>query len=290
MPSLKQIKTRIKSTQNLKKITKALEVVSTVKLQKNKKKTESLRDYFMNLSQLVMSIGSYTNLFDTSVNPSWNKRLIILVSSDKWLCWSSNSKLFRTLHQHYPADWSVDIFVIGKKWLEFAVRSWYSIVGNIILWDEYTQQDLLSLFAYIQEYQSTYSSISIAHNFFKNTLVQLPQVLQIYPLHHKQIDDLFGYMGRQTWYQQLHDETLIEPSISEINTELLRQIRQYMIIAAIAQSKLTEHANRMVAMKSAKDNCSQLIGWLTLQYNKARQAIITKEISEIVAAKIAIEW
>ena len=85
------------------------------------------------------------------------------------------------------------------------------------------------------------------------------------------------------------DETLLEPDVSTLNIELIRQIKQYLIMAALLQNKLTEHANRMIAMKSAKDNCGKIVDGLTLQYNKARQAAITKEISEIVSAKLAIE-
>jgi F-type H+-transporting ATPase subunit gamma len=83
MPSLKQIKTRIKSTQNIKKITKALEVVSTVKLQKNKARTEHMRDYFVKLTQLIGKIGDYTHLFRETVNPKADRDLVILISSDK---------------------------------------------------------------------------------------------------------------------------------------------------------------------------------------------------------------
>jgi F-type H+-transporting ATPase subunit gamma len=116
MPSLKQIKTRIKSTQNLKKITKALEVVSTVKLQKNKARTERMRDYFMKLAQLIATVGDYTKLFHETINPTSDRDLVILVSSDKGLCGASNSKLFKNITEQYrDHKASTDLFVIGKK-------------------------------------------------------------------------------------------------------------------------------------------------------------------------------
>jgi F-type H+-transporting ATPase subunit gamma len=148
MPSLKQIKTRIKSTQNLKKITKALEVVSTVKLQKNKARTEYMRDYFVKLTQLIAKIGDYTHLFRETINPKADRDLVILISSDKWLCGPSNSKLFKNITEQYR-DYkdTTDLFVIGKKWLEFAARSGYTVVGSLMLGDDYSQSDLAALFA-----------------------------------------------------------------------------------------------------------------------------------------------
>ncbi len=293
MPSLKQIKTRIKSTQNIKKITKALEVVSTVKLQKNKARTEHMRDYFIKLAQLIGKVGDYTHLFQETINPKADHDLVILISSDKGLCGASNSKLFKNITEQYRDHKdATDIFVIGKKWLEFAVRSGYVVVGNLMLGDDYTQSDLAALFAYIDVHAAQYRSVSLVFNFFKNILIQIPQSLTIYPLDMNQVKQLLEQSGailNTTQSKKSKDDTLIEPSIPAVNNEILRQIKQYIIMSALQQNKLTEHAQRMIAMKWAKDNCGQLIDGLTLQYNKARQAAITKEISEIVSAKIAIE-
>ncbi len=293
MPNLKQIKTRIKSTQNLKKITKALEVVSTVKLQKNRAKTEHMRDYFVKLAQLIAKVGDYTNVFYEIINPKSDRKLVILISSDKGLCGASNSKLFKNITEQYRDHKdTTDIFMIGKKWLEFAARSGYTVVGNLTLGDDYKQSDLAALFAYIDINAAQYRNISIVFNFFKNILIQIPQSLTIYPLDMNQVELLLEQSGLTLNIAQnkkSEDDTLIEPGMNELNKELLRQIKQYIIMSALQQNKLTEHAQRMIAMKWAKDNCGQLIDGLTLQYNKARQAAITKEISEIVSAKIAIE-
>lgn len=292
MPSLKQIKTRIKSTQNLKKITKALEVVSTVKLQKNKAKTEHMRDYFIKLTQLISQVSDYTGLFNETVNIKAERDLVILISSDKGLCGASNSKLFRNITQQYgDHKTTTDLFVIGKKGLEFAARSWYTVIGSLMLGDEFVQADLIPLFAYLQVHKQHYRSTSLVFNFFKNILVQIPQTLSLFPLDIQQVNWLLTqvWLSLNEQLTAVGDETIIEPGIKELNIELLRQIKQYIIVAALSQNKLTEHANRMIAMKSAKDNCGQLINGLTMQYNKARQAAITKEISEIVSAKIAIE-
>lgn len=292
MPSLKQIKTRIKSTQNLKKITKALEVVSTVKLQKNKAKTEGMRDYFVTLTKLIAAVGDYSGLFDETVNAQSSRDLVILISSDKGLCGASNSKLFKNLSAEYQdSKDTTDVFVVGKKGVEFCIRAGYNIVGQLMLGDDYGQSDLAALFAYLDVHAGEYRSVSLMFNYFKNVLVQIPNSLTLYPLDIKQVSSLLEQAGLELPVNTtaMGDETLIEPDVSTLNTELLRQIKQYIIMSALQQNKLTEHANRMVAMKSAKDNCGQLIDGLTLQYNKARQAAITKEISEIVSAKLAIE-
>lgn len=293
MPSLKQIKNRIKSTQNLKKITKALEVVSTVKLQKNKSFTENMRDYFIKLTQLIGNISDYSELFVESINPAATRDLVIVMSSDKWLCGATNSKLFKNITSEYAdSKATTDIFAVGKKWLEFAVRAWYTVVGELMLWDKFVQGDLKILFAFLDLHAQDYRTITIEFNYFKNTLIQIPQTLTIFPLDQSQVAKLLhkADLDPNLRARTMSDETLVEPDIETLNTELRRQIKQYVIMSALLQNKLTEHANRMIAMKSAKENCSKVIEWLTLQYNKARQAAITKEISEIVSAKIAIEW
>jgi len=195
MPNLKQIKTRIKSTQNLKKITKALEVVSTVKLQKNKSRTERMRDYFVQLAQLVGKVGGYSGLFQESVNSQASRDLVILISSDKGLCGAANSKLFKDLSTQYQdRKENTDVFVVGKKGFEFAVRAGYSVVGQLMLGDDYVQADLAVLFAYLNNHSNDYRTISMVFNFYKNTLIQIPNTLSIYPLDMSQVNTLLTHI------------------------------------------------------------------------------------------------
>ena len=291
MPNLKQTKTKIKSVQNLGKITKALEIVSTIKLQKNKAKAEGMKPYFLSLMQMVAILAGQISIFDP-VSTTSGRSLIILMTSEKWLCGSTNSKLFRMLTSEYHDRLDTcDFFIIGKKWFEFATRNNHTIVGHITMGDEVTEPQLLPLFQFFDTAVKNYTDIHILFNFFKNTLIQIPVMMPLYPLTESDfqifVDQLELPLAID--HHPALDNLVVEPSLAIIKLELQKQIRNYLIMAATLQNKVWEHASRMIAMKSAKDNSLTFVKKLTLTYNKLRQAIITKEISEIVSAKIALE-
>jgi F0F1-type ATP synthase gamma subunit len=120
-----------------------------------------------------------------------------------------------------------------------------------MLGDDYHQRDLIALFTYIDVHAAQYRSISLAFNFFKNILIQIPQSLTLYPLDMSQVEALLIQTGIKLGVEakKSDDDTIIEPSVSQVNKEILRQIKQYIIMAALLQNKLTEHAQRMMAMK-----------------------------------------
>ncbi len=289
--SLKAIKAKIKSVKNLKKITRALEVVSTVKLQRVKDQSEKLKNYLQDLLMIISFLGEKVDIFEENNNFA-DKQLAIVVTSDRWLCWSLNSKLLKKVYENYKDQKDkVDFFVIGKKWLEYLVRMWFNVVGNLRLKDTFEEKDLLPLYSFLNQKFANYWKIDIWFNYFKNTLVQIPVDMQIYPFKKdnfisflKQID-----IDTNLEFKISNKELIIEPDIESVRKEIMRQIRNYMIYSAILQNKTWEHAARMIAMKNAGDNSDKMIKTLTLSFNKARQASITKEISEITSAKMAIE-
>jgi F-type H+-transporting ATPase subunit gamma len=291
MPSLKAIKTKIKSTGNLKKISRALEIISTIKLQKNKAKVESAKQYFLDLAKLIAEVSDKVNLFDATPTTAISKKLIIVVSSEKWLCAWLNSKITKLLSNNYsPA--TADVFVIGKKGYEFCKRSDYSIVWYINLKDEIAQSDITPLLVFLEEQGKNYDKIDILFNFFSNLLTQVASSFTLAPLSKESITEFLA----QVWVSLTFNSSqsnktfdLLEPSGEQVKLELQKQVRTYLITAMILQNKISEHASRMLAMKNAKDNCTKFIWSLTLQFNKLRQANITREISEITAAKIAME-
>lgn len=289
MPSLKAIKTKIKSTGNLKKISRALEIISTIKLQKNKAKVESAKQYFLNLGKLIAEVSEKIDLFDTHKENVSNKNLVIVVSSEKWLCGWLNSKITKVLSTNY--DNKTDIFVFGKKGYEFCKRSGYNIIWYCNLKDEIVQSDIAPLLLFLKEHSKEYNNITILFNFFQSILTQIPSEFVIQPLNKENITSFLHKVGIQ-YNPSEHiskDFELLEPTKQAVKEELQRQVVQYLITATILQNKIAEHAGRMLAMKNAKDNCTKFMSSLTLQFNKMRQANITKEISEITWAKIAME-
>ncbi len=297
MANTKLIRTKIKSVGNLKKIIKALEVVSTIKLQKLRQKTITLKHFFVDFLNILSIVQQQVNIFDfdKSARDPNGRRLLVVITSDKGLCGWINSKLLKHISTKYK-DWKhkADIFCIWKKWLEFFVRDWRNVVGTVDLKDTFEQEDLKAVYAYIKKavQEKTYSKIKVYFNFFKNTVSQIPLRFKIYPLDHDTFDAFLKDLDIELSsvpHLKKNQYMMIEPTISTFKQKLIEEIVQYIIYTAALNNKAGEHAARMVAMKNAKDNCTEVIDSLNLVYNKTRQQKITQEISEIVSAKIAIE-
>lgn len=289
MANLREIKTKIGSVNNLKKITRALEVVATVKLQKVKGQAEGLKSYLLDLLSILSHLDNAVGLYDTDSTASNWRKLAIVVTSERGLCGWLNSKLLRSILQDTDTA-TTDYFVIGKKGLEFIKRMGWNIVGNITLADNFQEKDLLPLYTFFDQAVTQYESVDLHFNYFKNSIMQIPSVVQMMPFTQTGFESFLKTINVElpSHIDTGEKEMIIEPDEATLIAEAKRQIRNYVIASAIVQNKAWEHASRMVAMKSAKDNATDLVKSLTLSFNKARQGAITQEISEIVSAKIAI--
>lgn len=299
MANTKLIRGKIKSVGNLQKIIKALEIVSTIKLQKLKSKTNNFKLFMLEFLRVLESLKDHVNIFDFD-RQTWDKdgrRLIVVVSSDKWLCGWINTKLMKHISQKYQEankKHDVDIIAIGKKALEFFVRDGWNVVASTPLKDDFDERDLQAIYVYIQQAiaQKTYSKIKVYFNFFKNIVVQVPLRFKLYPLDQDSfsafLQDLDIDVTTTLSFKQ-HTDLVIEPDREQFKKNLVEELTEMIIYHAALHNKTWEHAARMLAMKNAKDNCGDIIGWLQLVYNKTRQSRITQEISEIVSAKLAIE-
>lgn len=295
MANLKQIKAKIKSVGNLKKITRALEVVSTVKLQKVKHQAEGLKQYLLEVLRIMSQLGQKADIFQLSeIAQTSTKIAVIVLTSERGLCGGLNTKLLRKVLQEQGAGEDKDYFVVGKKGLEFLKRAGASIVGTLPVSDKLNPKELLPLFAFFDQAieKGTYQRVVLYFNFFRNSILQLPSSIQLFPLTFQEIKGFFTTLEipfSEPSAAVSQKDLLIEPDLPMVRNELRRQIRNYVIMSALVQNKAGEHAARMLAMKSAKDNATAFTKQLTLRFNKERQAAITREISEIVSAKIAIE-
>jgi len=296
MANTRQLRTQIKSLKSLQKILKALEVVSTIKLQKLKKKTEVLRDFLIDFLNVLNALEDQINIFDfdkRNRDENW-KRLIVLISSDKWLCGSINSRLTKHLVWKYAERKDkVDVFVVGKKWLDFFVRDGWNVVWSLQLQDNFTEDQLLPLYTYIKKSieKKTYAKIKVYFNYFKTTITQIPLRFKIFPLD----KESFGVFLKDIdiTLEKIHKSDTqalaIEPNKSMLKQKLIQETIKYITYSAVVQNKTGEHASRMLAMKNAKDNSWDIIKSVSTLYNKVRQGKITQEISEIGNAKAALE-
>ena len=291
MANLKTIKSKIKSVSNLKKITRALEVVSTVKLQKLKDQADSLKSYLVDLMTIVSTVGQYHAIFADQKDIGSSKTLAVVFTSERGLCGGLNSKLLRKVSKDIKEK-EVEYFVIGKKWMEYFKRVGATLVWSLNIGDNFTEEDLLPLFTFFDTALASgaYGEVQLYFNYFKNSISQIPTSVELYPFRQESFEMFLSDIDVEMTPPELGNKDLmIEPSVDEYMIELRRQIRNFVISSALVQNKTGEHAARMIAMKNAKDNATEFAKSLKLSFNKARQWAITQEISEIVSAKIAIE-
>lgn len=294
MADIKQLKIKIASTKNIKKITSAMEVISTIKLQKVKKNAEHLREYMNTFLGMLSSVNAYTDIFPQPSDQA-KRKLAILISSEKGLCGSLNTSLFKQFENEY-ADHKeeLDVYVVGKKGREFCARRGYHVVATSSLHDIFTAKDLSELYAFLSQAQKNgkYMEIRVWYNFFKNTMKQIPAGFQLSPLSSEKFSEFMDTLEikipkpeqvRNTNYMKL------EPTKQAIVKKAYDIMMNVIVYGAVLHNKTGEFAARMLAMKWAKDNATTIIDDLTLAYNKARQDAITKEVLEIVSAKAVIE-
>lgn len=304
MANTKLIKTKIKSITNLQKIIKALEIVSTVKLQKIKQQTTNFGNFMTHFLWVLNTIKDKVDIFDkqNKINEQlikeqtenvFGKRLIILLTTDKGLCWSMNSKLIRHLNEKYGPEWikeNVDLFIVWKKGFDFFVWAGWNIVGTVNIKDTFTESDLNSLFVFIKQSlkEQRYAKIKIYFNYFKNVITQVPLRFKLYPLDQDSFDSFLEWIdiNLDNIAPLPHDQLILEPNPKEFATSLIEKIVQNIAYYAMLNNKASEQASRMLAMKNAKENCRDIIGWLQILYNKTRQQKITQEISEIVGGSL----
>lgn len=296
MVNTKQIKSKIKSVSNIKQITKALEVVATVKLQKAKAQTDSYKDFLIDFLKIVQVVQQKTDIFQTDPIENDKKDLIIVVGTDRGLCGWLNNRLFKQVFTKYQSTkHRPDTFIVGKKALEFFSRTDFPVVGQTNIKDAFEQEDLAELFTFLHQAieNKVYKNIQIYFNYFENAIKQTPLHMQIMPLS----KHTFQTFGEQIGIDINHfiskkveiSDVLLEPSMEVLIEEIKSQFMQHMVYGSILRNKTGEFAARMIAMKNAKDNSTTMIKNLRLSYNKARQSAVTQEISEIMWAKMALE-
>ncbi len=296
MANTKQIRTKIKSVKNLQKIIKALEIVSTVKLQKLKGVIGSYRAFMESFLEVLKEVRKEVNIFDFD-EKTWNpngRRLLIVVTSDRGLCWAINSRIFKRMEKNYGnAKDNVDVFVVGKRGLEYFVRNGRNVVGSATISDKVFLWEVKPISAFIRQAleEKKYAKIKIYFNFFKNTMMQMSTRFKLYPLDEESFETFLQNTGLEVDLLESIEKKylMIEPDIESFKFDFLQVLIRNIIYSAVLNNKTSEHAARMLAMKNAKDNSVEVLNQLNLLYNKTRQAKITQEISEIVSAKVAIE-
>jgi len=293
MAGSKEIKTKIKSVQNTRKITKAMEMVAASKMRRAQERMRLLRPYADKIRNITAHMSQanpeYKHPFLARRAPGTLPVGLILVSTDKGLCGGLNTNSQRQLLARFR-KWEGEglrfqASAIGAKGLGFLQRLGGDVVAQVVqLGDRPSLEKLIGpvkplLDAYAE---GKLGAVYVAYSRFINTMKQEPVFEQLLPLSAERLQQTPAERKAYAW------DYLYEPDARSVVDELMVRYIEALILQAVAENMASEQSARMVAMKSASDNAKKMIEELQLVYNKTRQAGITKEISEIVGGSAAI--
>ncbi len=292
MAAGKEIRGKIKSVENTKKITKAMEMVAASKMRKAQERMRSARPYSAKIRDVASHLGQanpeYVHPF-MKKHPNAKAQGFIVVTTDKGLCGGMNTNILRLvttkLKDHAAESGNAKMVAIGNKGLGFLNRIGSTVVANVtqlgdaphlerligpvkLLLDAYTKGEL--------------NAVYVCYTKFINTMKQEAVVEQLLPLSSEEMAKQTKAGGTHAW------DYLYEPDAQSVIDDLLVRYVEALVYQAVAENMASEQSARMVAMKAATDNAGSVINELKLVYNKTRQAAITKELSEIVAGAAAV--
>lgn len=288
MASLKEIDGRIKSTKKMKQITKAMNMVSSSKLRRAEKNTKQFEPYMEKMQDAITAIaGASKNSSHPMLRPRQVQRSgYLVITSDKGLAgaYSSNvlKRLINDIKEKHTSSDEYSIIVLGQSGVDFLKNRGYEIENSLV--DVPDQPSFKSIQAIAKHAIDLFSEeyideLKIYYSHYVSVLENKPTTKQVLPLSR---EDSSQGQGQMSSYE-------FEPDKESILSVILPQYVESLIYGTILDAKASEHAARMTAMKNASDNATELIDDLSLQYNRARQAEITQQITEIVGGSAALE-
>jgi F-type H+-transporting ATPase subunit gamma len=288
MAGEKEIRSKIASVKNMQKITSAMEKVAASKIRKAQLQMEASRPYAERIRRVV---GHLAHANPDYKHPFLTEREVsrvgyIVISTDRGLCGGLNANLFKTMigeiAKQQDESVEVDLALVGAKAVAFFRRMGGSVVGTAThLGDKPAVNDLIgSIKIMLDSYRDgKIDRLFVVHNEFVNSMTQTPVVAQLLPA---------SGVGTDDDDLQAHWDYIYEPDAGELLEDVLMRYIESQVYRGAVENFACEMAAKMVAMKSATDNAGDIIDELQLQYNKARQAAITQEISEIVGGAAAV--
>jgi F-type H+-transporting ATPase subunit gamma len=292
MASTRDIRRRIKSVKNTRQITKAMELVAASKMKKAQAAALAGRPYAELMEKML---GAIADRVEEAHHPFLAKREIrtrgiILITSDKGLCGPLNSNVLKVVTDiKTPAKYAV----IGRKGTQFIARTHRDLLADFPANDRTSFADIkiIAEFMVKQFIEGAVDTVEVIWPRFRNTLVQAPTTMTLLPL--TSVKDILADLRSDAGLpataatKTADNQMLFEPDAASVLEAILPLYINRELFQHAIDAKASEHSARMVAMKTAKDNATKLLGELTLEYNKARQAGITQEILEIAAAQFA---
>lgn len=286
MANSREIQRRIRSVGNMSQITRAMEMVSAVKMRRAQQRVTASRPYSEQLRQIMSDLASLQpDPEQLAQFPLLQRRpiqnvMMIVVAPDRGLTGALNTNVLRRATRFVldEAQAPVSIIAIGKKSRDYFVKTKQNVVAEYInLGDDVTLDVVRGIvdIAIDEFVAGRVDAVYVVHARFVNTLTQRPEVVQILPMEAPATHE--GYV-----------DYIFEPSPEEVLSQLLPRYIEVQVYQAVLESLASEHSARMVSMRSASDNAKEIVQELTLSRNKARQAQITQEVSEIAAGANAM--
>ena len=288
----KEIRSKIKSVENTKKITKAMEMVAASKMRKAQERMRAARPYADKIRNITANLAQanpeYKSPYQRSGNASKAVGFIV-VSTDKGLCGGLNTNVLRAvtakMKDVQDAGGTIQVVAIGNKGFGFMNRIGAPVVSHAVQLGDAPQLDRLigpvkvMLDAFVE---GRLDAVHLCYTKFINTMKQEPVVEQLLPLSAERLQQTAEEKSQYGW------DYIYEPDAPTVIDDLLTRYVEALVYQAVAENMASEQSARMVAMKAATDNAGNLIAELKLIYNKTRQAAITKELSEIVGGAAAV--
>jgi len=299
MPSTRDIRRRIRSVKNTAQITKAMQMVASSKMRKAQLAALAGRPYAILMNQVIISANKDSQDFTHPLmeKREIRKRGILAISTDKGLCGALNSNMGREILKW---DKESTVFVTaGRKGSQFVARTRRNLAAEFTYQDapQFTEARAISRKLQEMFLNGEVDCVDVIFTRFINTLTQRVEVRRLLPIGETQTllnepgisaEEKAAMEKRATPEEDLGLEHIFEPSVEQVLGAILPHFLNFIIFQALLEAKASEHSARMVAMKNATDNAKQLIKDLTLEYNKLRQANITKELLEITTAQMAL--
>jgi len=294
----KVVKSRISSIKNTKKITKAMEMIAAVKMRKAVSLATKTRDYSILARQIMNNLGKSTLKHKLTEKRKPKNQLFILITSNRGLCGSYNAKVLKqaTIELNkINVGSNVDVIAIGKKAAKFANQKKLNLIAVYEKLNENPKyEDIFPISnVAIKEFKNkNYDVVKVIFTNYISGLRQETESRQILPISTDSLDDLIEEIGKDDKNKPVpfleSYEYEFEPGKTQILNYILPTLVEIQVYQAVLESSASEHSSRMIAMKNASDSANEMIDDLTLEYNKARQASITQEVSEIVAGAAAM--
>lgn len=297
MANAKEIKRKIGSIKNTWKITKAMELISTVKMKKAQDMALEKRNFVLEMLKIFLRVEEYLSEFPIfSASTKWEKTLAVVITSNKWLCWGYNVNVMKKVNSYIKeTKEDLDFIAIWKKASNFVAKTWNNLIADFS--DDFSDNldpiftKKISQLLRDEFLTWKYNKVVVFYNFYVNTIKQIPVAKTSLPI---ESNDIKNYLMSVLEEQHVNlEEELksmentysydIEPSPEELINDVMPIILDMMFFDILLNAKASEHSSRMIAMKNAKDSANKIAWSLTLKYNKARQASITSEVSEITA-------